>query len=89
MSFGTNNDVASLWKDFSENGTFSTVAEGEFVSGAISGTVDLLPGETKEVTLVMGWYFPERDFFGLLVGELGWIDMCINLFCTCTHLLVH
>lgn len=69
---GINDDVTSLWDEFSKNGQFSSAPEGTYVSGAISGTVILRPGETKEVTVVMGWYFPDRDFFGIPVGELDW-----------------
>ncbi len=38
------------------------------MTGAVSGQVSLKPNEVKEVTIVLGWYFPERDFLGLPVG---------------------
>ena len=39
------------------------------MTGAAAATVNLGPGETKEVTIVLGWYFPDRDFLGVPVGE--------------------
>eukprot|EP00731_Ephydatia_muelleri_P017942 Em0010g1040a len=69
LSFGLNNDVASLWKEFSSSGSFGIPKDGYFVNGAAAGTVELGPGETKEVTIVLGWYFPNRDFLGLQEGN--------------------
>ncbi len=68
IKVGTSNSVTSLWKDFSTSGSFSEVTEGSYVAGAVSGQVSLKPNEVKEVTIVLGWYFPERDFLGLPVG---------------------
>ena len=39
------------------------------MNGAAAGMVTLGPYQTKEVTIVLGWYFPDRDFIGLRVGE--------------------
>ena len=61
--------MASLWKEFSSSGSFGIPKDGYFVNGAAAGTVELGPGETKEVTIVLGWYFPNRDFLGLQEGE--------------------
>ncbi|XP_064405275.1 uncharacterized protein LOC135350425 [Halichondria panicea] len=69
IKVGTSNSVTSLWKDFSTSGSFSEVTEGSYVAGAVSGQVSLKPNEVKEVTIVLGWYFPERDFLGLPVGN--------------------
>ncbi len=68
FSFGAGVDVPSLWEEYQERGQFTT-PEGEYyVTGASAASVTLAPGETKEVTIVLGWFFPDRDFLGLPVG---------------------
>ena len=67
--YGANNDVSLLWSQFAATGSFESFTEGYFVNGAAAGMVTLGPYETKEVTIVLGWYFPNRDFIGLRVGK--------------------
>ena len=69
-----NNDVYSLWEEFASTGSFGPPHNGYFVNGAAAGMVTLEPYQTKEVTSVLGWYFPDRDFLGLHVGE-----RCVNV----------
>jgi len=40
------------------------------VTGAASASVKVGPKQTAEITIVLGWSFPDRDFLGLQVGEL-------------------
>ena len=40
------------------------------MTGATSASVTLGPMETTEITVVLGWFFPDRDFLGLPVGQL-------------------
>ena len=63
-------NVNSLWKQYETTGEF-TAPElgGHYLTGAASASVILGPGETKEVTIILGWYFPDRDFLGLPVGK--------------------
>ena len=51
------------------------------MSGAVAGHVTLLPGERKEVTLVLGWYFPDRDFLGIPIG----VCVCVGVGCGCVQ----
>lgn len=70
FSFGANVDVLSLWDEFETKGTFTAPQQGQnYVTGAATASVSLGPGETKEVTIVLGWYFPDKEFFGLPVGR--------------------
>ncbi len=58
----------SLWKEFAEKGQFTKPTGEYYVTGTTAANVTLAPGETKEVTIVLGWYYPDRDFLGLHVG---------------------
>eukprot|EP00731_Ephydatia_muelleri_P017922 Em0010g1020a len=69
FSYGASNDVYSLWQQFASSGSFEAFKEGYLVNGAVAGTVELGPGETKEVTIVLGWYFPNREFIGYRLGN--------------------
>ncbi|KAL5481357.1 hypothetical protein EMCRGX_G021496 [Ephydatia muelleri] len=64
-----NNDVYYLWEEFASTGSFGPPHNGYFVNGAAPGMVTLGPYLTKEVTIVLGWYFPDRDFLVLHVGN--------------------
>ena len=60
------------------------------MTGAAAASVTLGPGETKEVTIVLGWYFPDRDFLGIPVGRLikmymyTMLYVCVCMFVCCT-----
>ena len=44
------------------------------MNGTAPGIVTPGPYLTKEVTIVLGWYFPDKDFLGLHVGV-----RCVNV----------
>ena len=68
-SFGTADDSVTLWQQFESEGRLPGATEGSYVTGATSATVSLAPMETAEITIVLGWFFPNRDFLGLPVGQ--------------------
>ena len=67
---GAGDDLMSMWSGFTASGQIPGMSDGPHVTGMVSGQVTLEPGETKEVTIVLGWYFPDRDFLGIPVGML-------------------
>ena len=68
ISMGAGDDLMSMWSGFTASGQIPGMSDGPHVTGMVSGQVTLEPGETKEVTIVLGWYFPDRDFLGIPVG---------------------
>jgi len=68
-SFGTANDYFTLWQQFAAEGTLSGASSGSYVTGAASASVKVGPKQTAEITIVLGWSFPDRDFLGLQVGN--------------------
>ena len=68
ISMGAGDDLMSMWSGFTDSGQIPGMSDGPHVTGMVSGQVTLEPGETKEVTIVLGWYFPDRDFLGIPVG---------------------
>lgn len=60
-------DQNALWKGFSEQGTFEGLSSpegpaspGRTWNGALTAKVSLRPGETKTVTFLLAWHFPNR-----------------------------
>ena len=55
-------DAGLLWRDFSAHGAVSgqTVAPDRSRNGALTQSVALGPHETKSVTFVLGWHFPNH-----------------------------
>lgn len=55
-------DAARLWQEFSARGTVSgqTVAPERHRNAALAQRVTLGPHETKSVTFVLGWHFPNH-----------------------------
>ena len=78
---GAGDDLMSMWSDFTASGQIPGMSDDPHVTGMVSGQVTLEPGETKEVTIVLGWYFPDRDFLGIPVGML--------LYCSCIHVYMY
>ena len=68
-SFGTADDSVTLWQQFESEGQLPGATKGSYMTGATSATVSLGPMETAEITIVLGWFFPDRDFLGLPVGQ--------------------
>ena len=77
---GAGDDLMSMWSDFTASGQIPGMSDGPHVTGMVSGQVTLEPGETKEVTIVLGWYFPDRDFLGIPVGMLlKWVKIAWSM----------
>ena len=71
MSLGISDDFTELWSQFASTGRFETPKEGQNynVNGAASVSATLAPGETKTLTIIMAWYYPNRDFQGKVFGN--------------------
>ena len=82
-SFGTSDDSFALWQEFESKGQLSGASSGSYVTGAASASVSVAPNGTAEITIVLGWFFPDRDFLGLNVG------MYTYILCTCIHAFMH
>lgn len=61
-------DVSALYNDFSDDGklsgpkTANSPEDGKTVDGALATTISLKPGEEKNITFVLSWYFPKGTF---------------------------
>jgi non-lysosomal glucosylceramidase len=59
-------DLAGMWHDFVQDGVFPSVADispsapWRTWNGSLSAAFTLEPGEEKELTFVLVWYFPNR-----------------------------
>ncbi len=55
-------DAAAFWGNFSAHGTLveQAVSPENPRSGALAALVDLAPGETRKVTFVLTWHFPNQ-----------------------------
>ena len=58
-----------LLAQFESEGQLPGATNGSYVTGATSASVSLSPMETAEITIVLGWFYPDRDFLGLPVGQ--------------------
>ena len=68
-SLGTSDDPFTLWQKFESTGQLPGTTAGSYVTGAASASASVGPNETTTITIVMGWFFPDRDFLGLHVGK--------------------
>jgi len=79
-SFGVSDDPSKLFQSFSSTGGFPSGSvngvQGGFFSGikaahgAVTATSPIIqPGETVSLSIVFSWYFPNRDYYGLNVGQ--------------------
>jgi non-lysosomal glucosylceramidase len=73
VSYGAGDSLADLWPQFAATGGFAQpLAPGAAATGAALGaaaaTVTLAPGESRAVTLVFAWYFPNRDYMLKTLG---------------------
>ena len=81
LSFGVGDDPAALFAAFSSGGGFAPGTNGDGVTGGSFAAVQaahgavavtspmIAPGETASVSVVFSWYFPNRDYYGLKVGQ--------------------
>ena len=68
-SFTASNDLSDLLNTFSEKDLLSNIgSQGTGLHGASSQTFSLDAEQSKTVTFLLAWYYPNRDFFG---GTLG------------------
>lgn len=85
ISYYVGNNIKDLWGKFSEKGQFEEVnynKEGAY--GAISAKSKITPGETKTITIGMGWYFPNLPISVEVVG-----NYYTNLFSNSSDVLNH
>ena len=79
-SFGTSDDSFTLWHEFESKGQLSGASSGSYVTGAASASVPVAPNGTAKITIVLGWFFPDRDFLGLHVGMYTFIYAYIHTY---------
>ena len=53
----------------------SGASSGSYVTGAASASVPVASNGTAKITIVLGWFFPDRDFLGLHVGMCTYIHV--------------
>ena len=62
------NNFEQIWKQFEEHhclvSTPKTFGNGFHGAAAVNVTVE--PGTERTLTLVLGWFYPNRDFTGML-----------------------
>ncbi len=69
-TYAASNNLNSLWSPFAADGKFaqSSTDAGEGY-GAISASVRLGAGQSRVVTIAMGWYFPNRKHHAEEIGN--------------------
>ena len=72
-SFMVTDDFKHIWKQFDEHGflVFSPEAKRNRNGfyGAASVTCKIDSGKKQTLTLVLGWFYPNRDFTGMLTSH--------------------
>ncbi|RAP78548.1 GH116 family glycosyl-hydrolase [Paenibacillus montanisoli] len=56
---GSANDLSQLWTEFAANGTISGLNQLDRL-GAIGTNITLRRGETRTISFILSWYFPNR-----------------------------
>ena len=79
FSLGVANDPAALFSAFSTAGAFAPGSNGGVTGGTFSGvpaahgavivSATIPPGATVAQSIVLSWYFPNRDFYGANIGQ--------------------
>ena len=66
-SFTVGNSFAEIWEQFNKYGylTSSSKSFGNGLYGAASVKVTVEPGKETTLTMVLGWFYPNRDFTGM------------------------
>ncbi len=66
--FRANGDGRDIWEDFAADGALENIADarpseiGEIIAAGIAVTMNLQPGEQKEVPIVLAWDLPIAQF---------------------------
>lgn len=82
-SFMVSKSFKQIWKQFSQHGYLLSKEKsfGAGFHGAAAINVTLKPGEENTLTMVLGWFYPNRDFTGTLFNDLhvllSWDGMCV------------
>ena len=68
LSFMVSNCFEQIWKQFEEHGCLVSTSKtfGNAFHGAVAVNVTVVPGKKRTLTLVLGWFYPNRDFTGML-----------------------
>ena len=66
-SFMVSDSFGRIWKQFSTHGYLQSTAKsfGGGFHGATAINVTVGPGDEETLTMVLGWYYPNRDFTGV------------------------
>ena len=67
-SFMVSDSFEQIWKQFEEHGYLGSASKtfGSSFHGATAVNVIAKPGKERTLTLVLGWFYPNRDFTGML-----------------------
>ena len=67
-SFMVSDSFEEMWKQFDEYGYLVSTSKlfGNGFYGAAAINVTVASGKEKTLTMVLGWFYPNRDFTGLL-----------------------
>lgn len=70
-SFMVSDSFGQIWKQFSTHGYLQSTAKsfGGGFHGATAINVTVGPGDEETLTMVLGWYYPNRDFTVEIVGN--------------------
>ena len=65
-SFMVSDSFEQIWQQFDEHGYLlsSHISFGNGFHGAAAANLTVGPGEEKVLTMVLGWFYPNRDFTG-------------------------
>ena len=61
-SCGSGADLAEVWKPFADHGKSAPIGK-EQACGGIAAAVTLKPGQTRTVTVALGWLFPHKPYW--------------------------
>lgn len=80
-SFTVTNSFEDIWKQFVANGYLKSSFKSNSTSGfygAACVEVTVKPEEEKTLTMVLGWFYPNRDFTGMLTIRFQFLDSCFG-----------
>lgn len=87
-SFTVTNSFEDIWKQFDANGYLksyfkSNTSSGFYGAACVKTTVK--PGEEKTVTMVLGCFYPNRDFTGRMTIRFPFRDSLEGMTCLSPH----